>query len=137
VRFVPLIIALAAAMSSSRRTGANGVFTVVSLMVAAFAVVLGPQLVRRDLRQDLNALATLKTWPIRGAALVRGEVLAPAIVLSVIASIALVAAAVMSANAPFLADLPSRWSLLVAALCIAPGLVLAQLVAHNGLAVTF
>src|SRR6185436_16626294 len=125
VRFVPLIIALAAAMSSSRRTGANGVFTVVSLMVAAFAVVMGPQMVRRDLRQDLNALAILKTWPIRGAALVRGEVLAPAIVLTVIASIALVVAAVLSVGTPYAADLPNRWSLLAAALFVAPGLVLA------------
>jgi hypothetical protein len=137
IRVVPLIMMFAAAFSSRRRGNGSGVLAIACLFVAAFTVILGPQMVRRDLRQDLNALAILKTWPIRGAALVRGEILAPAIALTVIASIALAAAAVLSANAPFVEDLPSRWSLLVAALCIAPGIVLAQLVAQNGLAVTF
>lgn len=137
IRFVPMVIMLSFVMSSRNRRNATGLLTFLSLAVAGFTVILGPQLTRRDLRQDLNALAILKTWPIRGAALVRGEILAPGIVLTVIASIALVVAAVMSVNAPYAAQLPNRWSLLVAALCVAPGLVLAQLVAHNGLAVTF
>jgi hypothetical protein len=138
IRLVPMTLALAAVMSTSRRRNANGALTVLCLMVAAFTVILGPQILRRDLRQDLGALAILKTWPIRGASLVRGEVLAPAIVLTVIASIALVAAAVLSASLPpVAAALPSRWSLLLAALFIVPGIVLAQLVAQNGLAVTF
>ncbi len=136
-RFVPIVLAGAAAISSGRGRNSTGVLTVMSLMVAAFTVVLGPQMTRRDLRQDLNALAILKTWPIRGAALVRGEVLAPAIVLTVTAFIALTVAAVLSAGMPIDVALPSRWSLLAAALFVAPGLVLAQLVAHNGLAVTF
>lgn len=136
IRFVPMVLAFAA-LSSRGRRNTTGLLTFVSLAVAGLSVILGPQITRRDLRQDLNALAILKTWPIRGAALVRGEILAPAIVLTVIASIALVVAAVMSVNAPYAAELPNRWSLLVAALCVAPGLVLAQLVAHNGLAVTF
>ena len=136
IRFVPMVLAFAALTSRGRRN-TTGVLTVLSLVVAGLTVILGPQVTRRDLRQDLNALAILKTWPIRGAALVRGEILAPAIVLTVIASIALVVAAVMSVNAPYAAELPNRWSLLIAALSLAPGLVLAQLVAHNGLAVTF
>jgi hypothetical protein len=136
IRFVPMVLAFAALTSRGRRN-TTGVLTVLSLVVAGLTVILGPQVTRRDLRQDLNALAILKTWPIRGAALVRGEILAPAIVLTVIASIALVVAAVMSVNAPYAADLPNRWSLLIAALSVAPGLVLAQLVAHNGLAVAF
>jgi hypothetical protein len=137
LRFVPIIIMLAVVTSSRGGRNSTGALTVVSLAVAGFAVLLGPQMTRRDLRQDLGALAILKTWPIRGAALVRGEILAPAIVLSVIASIALVVATVMSVNTPQVADLPNRWSLLVAALCVSPGLVLSQLVAHNALAVTF
>ena len=137
VRFVPMIIMLAIATSSGGRRNGTGLLTIVSLMVAGFTVVLGPMMTRRDLRQDLNALAILKTWPLRGAAIVRGEVLAPAIVLTVIASIALIVAAVLSVNAPISADLPNRWSLLLAALSVVPGLVLTQLAVHNGLAVTF
>src|SRR5687767_11707446 len=92
---------------------------------------------RRDLRQDLNALATLKTWPIRGAGLVRGEIMAPAIVLTTIAWLALIVAAVLSTNTPLAEDFVSRWSLLAGAMFVVPGIVLAQLVAQNGLAVTF
>jgi hypothetical protein len=79
----------------------------------------------------------LKTWPIRGAALVRGEVLAPAIVLIAIASIALVTAAVVSTKTSLPAPITNRWSWLVAALLVAPGFVLTQLLAQNGLAVMF
>ena len=137
VRVVPMVIMLAIAVSSGNRRNSTGLLTIVSLMVAAFSVVLGPMMTRRDLRQDLNALAILKTWPIRGAAIVRGEVLAPAIVLTAVASIALIVAAVLSVNSPVGADLPDRWSLLLAALSVVPGLVLTQLAVHNGLAVTF
>ena len=137
IRFVPMVIMLAIAISSGNRRNSTGLLTIVSLMVAGFTVVLGPMMTRRDLRQDLNALAILKTWPIRGAAIVRGEVLAPAIVLTAVASIALIVAAVLSVNSPVGADLPNRWSLLLAALSMVPGLVLTQLAVHNGLAVTF
>ena len=49
---------------------------------AAFAILFGPQMVTGDLRRDLAHMAVIKTWPVRGAALVRGEVAAPAAVLS-------------------------------------------------------
>jgi hypothetical protein len=136
LRVVPMIVIFSVAISrGERRT--TGFLAVASLMVAGFTMILGPQMVRRDLRQDLNALATLKTWPIRGAGLVRGEIMAPAIVLTTIAWLALIVAAVLSTNAPIAADFASRWSLLAGAMCMVPGIVLAQLVAQNGLAVTF
>jgi hypothetical protein len=57
-------------------------------------------------------------------------------VLTTIVFLALTTAAVLSTNAPF-ADVATRWSLLLAALFVAPGIVLTQLLAQNGLAVTF
>ena len=51
-----------------------------ALPFAAIAVLLGPQMLRNDLRQDLARLPLLKTWPVSGAALIRGEVLAPTVV---------------------------------------------------------
>ena len=135
LRVAPMLVIFALAISRGERE-TTGFLAVVSLMVAAFTMILGPQMARRDLRQDLNALATLKTWPIRGAGLVRGEIMAPAIVLITIAWLALVVAAVLSTNAPF-AEVASRWSLLAAAMFLVPGIVLAQLVAQNGLAVSF
>ena len=136
LRFAPLLVIFAVAMSRGGRETA-GVLAVVSLMIAGFTVILGPQMTRHDLRQDLNALATLKTWPISGAGLVRGEIMAPAIVLTTVAWLALIVAAVLSTNPQFAEDFASRWSLLAGAMFVVPGIVLAQLVAQNGLAVTF
>lgn len=136
LRFAPMLVIFALAISRGERE-TTGFLAIVSLMVAGFTILLGPQMTRRDLRQDLNALATLKTWPIRGAGLVRGEIMAPAIVLTTIAWLALIVAAVLSTNTPFAEDFVSRWSLLAGAMFVVPGIVLAQLVAQNGLAVTF
>jgi hypothetical protein len=44
-------------------------------MIAAFTVLLGPQMARSDLRQDLLHLEVLKTWPLRAADVVRGEMI--------------------------------------------------------------
>ena len=135
LRILPILLVVAAMMSRGRGGTANGL-AAACLFGAAFTLLLGPQMARSDLRQDLTALATLKTWPIRGAALVRGEILAPACVLTAIVFLALITAAVLATNAPF-ADVATRWSLLLAALFVAPGIVLTQLLAQNGLAVTF
>jgi len=135
LRILPVFLIIGMALSRGRGETANAL-SFACVFVAGFATILGPQMTRSDLRQDLSALATLKTWPIRGAALVRGEVLAPAMVLTAIIFLALTTAAVLSTNAPF-ADVANRWSLLLAALLISPGIVLTQLLAQNGLAVTF
>src|SRR4029077_21021792 len=49
---------------------------------AIFASVIGPQVLRVDLRQDLQHLEVLKTWPVRAAAVVRGEMLCPPSVIT-------------------------------------------------------
>ena len=136
VRVAPLIVFISMAFATGRRSSAT-ILTVAALFIAGLTLMVGPQMTRGDLRQDLPALGVLKTWPIRGAALVRGEVLAPAIVLISIASIALITAAVVSTRAAVPEALPNRWSLLAAALLVAPGFVLTQLLAQNGLAVMF
>jgi hypothetical protein len=136
LRFAPLFVVFTIGLSRGRR-GPETFLAFVSLFAAGFAVILGPQMVRNDLRQDLAALAVLKTWPVRGAALLRGEILAPAIVLVVIASLAVIAAGVFATDATFAARITERWSLVIAALLVIPGVVLAQLLAQNALAVTF
>ena len=136
LRVAPVLVFFSVAMSRGEPETTK-VLAFASLMIAAFTMILGPQMARRDLRQDLNALATLKTWPIRGAGLVRGEIMAPAIVLTTVAWLALIVAAVLSTNAGFAEEFASRWSLLAGAMFVVPGIVLAQLVAQNGLAVTF
>jgi len=51
-------------------------------MMAGFLTLLGPMLVRDDLRSDMLEVDLLKTYPIPGWALMLGEVLAPATVLA-------------------------------------------------------
>ncbi len=136
VRILPMVVLLSMAISRGRGNAAN-VLTGACLVVAAFTLILGPQMARSDLRQDLTALAVLKTWPIRGAALVRGEILAPAIVLTTIVFLALIAAMVASLQAPIHESVATRVDWLIGALLVAPGIVLAQLLTQNGLAVTF
>jgi hypothetical protein len=52
-------------------------------MTAGFLTLLGPMLLRDDLRSDMLEVDLLKTYPIPGWALVLGEVLAPATVLAI------------------------------------------------------
>jgi hypothetical protein len=137
VRLALVIVMLSVVLPRAARTGNTAnVLTTLCLFVAGFALLLGPQMMRGDLRHDLASIGVLKTWPVRGAALVRGEILAPAIVLTAIVYLALIAAAVLSTGSSF-AIATNRWTLLLAALLVAPGIVLIQLLMQNALAVMF
>jgi hypothetical protein len=98
---------------------------------------------RNDLRQDLTRLAVLKSWPVSGASIVRGELLAPALLLSVLEWLLLGAGAILLRSVPIRTG--ARASVLLAhlgphiatAMLLAPALILAQLVVQNGIAVLF
>jgi hypothetical protein len=79
----------------------------------------------------------LRTWPLRGATLVRGEVLAPCVVLVALAWMALVIAALASAGGSWRVQVQDRWSWLAASMAVAPGLILLQLLVQNAAAVAF
>ena len=53
-----------------------------SLAWTAALAVLGPQWIRIDIRGELNLLPVLRTWPLSGMALMTGQVLSSAIVLT-------------------------------------------------------
>lgn len=131
---VPLLLLAAAAAVKEVALGLGPV----ALIVAAFLTVLGPYMVRYDLRQDMGRLAVIKTWPIAGAALVRGELLAPALVLTSGVWAALAVALVLSNGLDLgglgLAD--RAWLALAAAVA-APSFLLAQLVIQNAAVVVF
>jgi hypothetical protein len=141
-RLVPLVIAFAAVASSSRRSGLVSMLSLLALGGVGLVVLLGPQIVRNDLRQDLGHLALLKTWPVRSAALIRGEVLAPAAVLTGFAWIFVIASVLLMTRAPSNAAglarvVLNRVSYGIAALLIAPPIIVVQLIVQNGLAVLF
>jgi ABC-2 type transport system permease protein len=143
LRVAPLIVVLA--LSIGRNAGRGGVAAAVAvacLTAAGFTVLLGPQIMRNDLRQDLGNLAVLRTWPVGGPALIRGELLAPASVLSALAWLAILGGSVLFSSVPAtgsveLSMMLNRVSYAAAALLVAPALIVAQLVVHNAIAVLF
>jgi hypothetical protein len=135
---------LALAFSSA---GSGGDLRATAAMLATIGagltILMGPQMVRNDLRQDLASFPLLKTWPVRGAAIVRGEVLSSSVLLTIVAWFLIIAAAVLlPPHGRDSLGLPQtisahRWAIVAAAfVCTAP-LILVQLVLHNGLAILF
>ena len=142
LRLLPLIVVFGLMTRSSQAGGVAAFVGALSLPLAAMAVLLGPQMMRNDLRQDLARLPMLKTWPVRGAALIRGEVLAPTVVVTAVAWLLLLVAAVLGGglkpgSREATAFVAHRASYLAAAFVVAPAIILSQVVVQNGLAVLF
>ena len=140
-RLAPMVISLGLMASfASRRNGTATVAAVLCLVLVAITVVIGPMVARNDLRRDLGNLAMLKAWPLSGATLLRGEILAPAVIVTSIAWLFVLGAASLAGNLrvgflqPLIAD---RLSYAMAALLLAPGIILTELTVLNGLAVLF
>ena len=138
---IPLVsIAIGLTSGLAAATRATGVATVcglIALAVAAFAIVLGPQVVRSDLREDLLHLELLKTWPIAPSSVVRGEMLAPVAMLTVIAWAAIVSALALSAAAFTRVPFAMRAWIAAALAILAPAAIAAQFTVHNAAAIFF
>ena len=79
-----IVVAWVASMGKEAGSGLI-VLTVLCLVFGGLAVVFGPYGLRNDLRSDLQLWDLLKSYPMRGADLVAGEVLGPVTVLTAIA----------------------------------------------------
>lgn len=141
LRLAPMIISIGVISSiASRENGMATVAAGLCMVLVAVTVLVGPMIARNDLRRDLGNLAMLKAWPLSGATLLRGEILAPAVMLTSIAWLCILGAATLGSNLrvgfvqPFLQD---RLSYATAAAVMAPGIILAELTVLNGLAVLF
>jgi hypothetical protein len=66
----------------SNRSGLSSVFGLLAGILMVWSLVLGPQLLRQDFRQDLLLADVLKSYPMRGWQVALGEILAPAAVLT-------------------------------------------------------
>ena len=82
---LPAIVA-GVLLGAGHRTGAwlGPTVAIIALMFLVWSLLIGAQLVRYDLRHDLASMDTLKLLPLRGWAIVLGELLAPAALLTVI-----------------------------------------------------
>jgi hypothetical protein len=142
IRYIAPLVGISVAgtsilMAATRARGASAVAGLVALAVAGFCIVLGPQVVRSDLREDLLHLELLKTWPVHGDAVVRGEMLAPAAVLTAVSWIALACALSLSAAAFTTMPFAVRGIVAVAVAILAPAIIAAQFTVHNAAAILF
>ena len=133
---VVFVISLAS-VSIGRARGLAAIVGVFAIAGTGFAVLMAPQILRVDLRQDLSHLELLKTWPVKASAVIRGEIAWPGALITVSAWI-LIGLALFLSTANFSkVDLGWRLGLAGAAVLLAPALVFAQLTIHNGVALMF
>jgi ABC-2 type transport system permease protein len=101
MRVLPALIAIgvAVAAATAKHRGEGQVLLMIigtiTAAFAAFLTVLGPMMIRDDLRSDLLQMELLKTYPLPGWTIVLGEVLMPSAVLAAIQWVLLLVAAVL------------------------------------------
>jgi Putative ABC exporter len=131
------VLVIAASRVRGVPSGISETLAGLTLASLFFLTVMGPQIVRMDLRQELEHLPLIKTWPIPAATIIRGQLLWPVSLLTVIVwSLLLVAAFLSPAAFPDL-TLGWRFALMCAGAIVAPGLLAAQYVIHNAAAIFF
>jgi len=92
----PILLAAVIGFVTGSKLGPMAGLAVALLAFALVMVLMGPMMLRGDLRQDLQHLAELKTLPFSGATVVAAEVLSVSIPLAVVQTVALAAAAVVA-----------------------------------------
>jgi hypothetical protein len=122
-------------LSANQARGRAAALCMMAVAAAAFTVLLGPQVVRTDLRADLDHLELLKTWPVKASTVIRGEMLWPVCVVTLVGWFAIVCATMFSAAAFPEVTLAWRLSISSASALLAPALVSAQYAIHNVTAV--
>jgi len=138
LRLIVMVVWIAILVSSLGRTrGWSAIGGMFALTGALLATVLGPLTLRIDLRQDLQHLELLKTWPLRAAAVVRGEILWPSVMLSVVAWTCMTIAWIFSGPVFPDASAALRLSVALAALLVMPAIIAAQFTIHNAAALFF
>jgi hypothetical protein len=81
------VFALCATFGATQASGGSGLrpaLGMIAVMLMFWSLLIGPQLLRQDFRQDLPLADLLKTYPLRGWQLALGELLAPVAVLTCI-----------------------------------------------------
>jgi ABC-2 type transport system permease protein len=137
-RMVAFFFSVAIASASLGRSAAPAtILGAFSLMATVFMIVLGPQVLRSDMREDLAHLAVLRTWPIKASAVVRGELIWPGALITLSAWTTLAVAAYLSGITLGDLSLELRLSAAAAIAFVAPSLVFAQLTILNAIALMF
>lgn len=139
IRIAAVLFALTmVAVSLGRARDVAGIAGSFALAACVAAVLLGPQMLRMDMRDNLRHLEALKTWPVRAAAVVRGEMLWPGALLTAVAWIGVALVEILAVESVF-GRVGMGWRLSAGAAfaILAPALVFAQLTIHNAAALLF
>ena len=136
-RLVAILSVLTLAATSVGREGPAATLGAFAIGAALFAILLGPQILRVDMRQDLRHLELLKTWPVKSSAVVRGELLWPGVFLTAIAWTMIAVATTLSGTVIPKIGLGWRLGSGGAIAIVAPALVFAQLTIQNAVALVF
>jgi hypothetical protein len=115
------------------------VLAAILVMLGPMIVLVGPELTRFDLRQDLTQADLLKTYPLKGWQLIWGQILAPLTMLTSLQWL-LIAASVLGFSgmgAEATIPLSARVGVGCAAAFLAPAVSAALLLLHNGTALLF
>ncbi|MEQ1870220.1 MAG: putative ABC exporter domain-containing protein [Vicinamibacterales bacterium] len=124
-------------MVAGRARGVTQIAGLFAAFAALFVVFFGPQMVRLDLRQDLQHLELLKTWPVRAGTTIRGQILGPTVVVTTVAwALGAVALVLGTAALPGM-TMALRVAGGVALMILAPALTLAQFTVHNAAVLFF
>jgi len=97
---VTVIFASAALRNATGGSDVLPVIAMITGMLLIWSLLLGPQLLRQDLRKDLAFADLLKTYPMRGWQIALGELFAPAAILTVVQWLLLIITVMLFSRAP-------------------------------------
>ena len=120
-----------------RVRGPSAFITVFGCLAAGIATLFGPQMMRLDLRSDFAHLDLLKSWPMRAADVIRGEMAWPVTAVSGLVWFAIVVAALFSGAGLPQVPFVDRWAVAIAVVVAAPAMIAAQYTVHNAATVLF
>jgi hypothetical protein len=107
-------------------------------MLLLWSVLIGPQFLRHDFRQDLLAADVLKTYPMPGWQIALGEILAPAAILTCVQWLLLIVALGLGSQGRIdKAGWPNAWSVGLSAAMLLPLLNLITLQIPNAAVLLF
>ncbi len=129
------------AVSMSLSQAREGIGTVVGIvlgMALLWSIMLGPMILRYDFRADLKSMDVLKLYPLPGWRVVLGELLTPAIILTIVQWLLLLVG-VIAVNLPKVKEFgfPQRLSIAVGAAIILPMLNLISFLIPNAAVLLF
>jgi hypothetical protein len=140
--WISLAIVVVVMSFALRGTAAAGnwliVIASIAGMIGVWVLVLGPQIVRQDFRQDLPNADMLKLFPLRGWQIALGEILGPALILTGVQWLLLLAA--VACAVPFVHEqisVPLVIAIGVGAAVLAPALNLISLLIPNAAVLLF